>query len=193
MKEHISCEDLLSLSESQKQNLRYLWVPEKNDLAMASICSNVETDEYDNIEFVIGDVLVDEEHHHVTLRRYKLLDESVFEVAAEALKNQEALVDEEAFEDEETLKDEEGFEFEYAEPDQYFSKEDCLPLMSVGQMIQFLRKIKYSQSGFRLVIPAVVNKLFADEMSYTLEDSYGEAYKEEELVNCLWEAVKSVL
>lgn len=181
MKEHISCEDLLSLNESQKQNLRYLWLPEKNDLAMASICTNVETDEYDNIEFVIGEVIVDEDHHRVTLRRYKLLDDSIFEENQEPVENQEL------------VESEEGFEFEYAEPDQYFSKEDCLPLMSVGQMIQFLRKNKYSQSGFRLVIPAVVNKLFADEMSYTLEDSYGEAYKEEELVNCLWEAVKSVL
>lgn len=185
MKEHISCEDLLSLSESQKQNLRYLWVPEKNDLAMASICTNVETDEYDNIEFVIGEVIIDE-RHHVTLRRYRLLEDIIPEENEALLINSE-LPEEEAFEDEE------GFAFEYSEPDQYFSKEDCLPLMSVGQMIQFLRKNKFSQSGFRLVIPAVTNKLFADEMAYTLEDSCGEAFKEEELVTCLWEAVKSVL
>ncbi len=181
MKEHISCEDLLSLSESQKQNLRYLWVPEKNDLAMASICTNVETDEYEHIEFVIGEVIVDERHHSVTLRRYKLLNDKVLE------ENQELPESDEFFEDDE------GFELQYIEPDQYFSKEDCLPLMSVGQMIQFLRKNKYNQSGFRLVIPSAGNKLFVDEMAYTLEDSYGEAYKEEELVNCLWEAVKSVL
>lgn len=175
MKQHITVQDLQALSDAQKQNLRYLWVPEKNDVAAASICVNVETDDFQDIEFVIGEIIVDEHHRGMTLRRLRLLDDTFFE------------------ENQELFENEGSFELEYAEPEQYFNKEDCLPLMSVGQMIQFLRNHKYAAAGFKLTIPGSGSKVFADEMSFTLEDNMGEADSDSELCDLLWRTVKTVL
>ena len=60
MKQFITPDQLLALSTTQKANLMDLWLPQVNTLAMARICKDVINDEYDNIVFVIGEVLVTE-------------------------------------------------------------------------------------------------------------------------------------
>ena len=69
MKQHITPEDLLKLNGSQVLNLRDMWMPKPNTMAMARICKDVINDEYDTIVFVIGEVIVQEHSTRLVLRR----------------------------------------------------------------------------------------------------------------------------
>ena len=185
MKEHISVEDLKGLSDSQKEALRFAWVPEKNDLVLASICMNVETEEYDDIEFVVGEIVLNENTRtpHIVLRRFKLLDNNTEEDEGE--------FDEQELVEIGDMEDENSFEMVYCEPEQYFNKEDCLPLLNIGQLIHFLRRSKFGQNGFKVFIPPEDIKLF--DTPFSIEDRDGETYENEELCDLLWDSLKTVL
>ena len=77
MKEHLSPQDLRPLTASQKEMLRSLWRPAINDMAVASICTNVETDEYEDIEFVVGQVLINDlgRTPRIVLRQLRLMED----------------------------------------------------------------------------------------------------------------------
>lgn len=173
MKQHITPEQLLALNNTQKANLMDLWLPEVNTLAMARICRDVINDEYENITFVIGEVLVVEGHGDLVLRRYRLQDDTIAEEAQEP-----------SFEEEE-------FEPEYIEPEQYFNKEDCLPLLNVGQLIELLCRVRYGQDGFDISIPPV-KKLPGDRDCRVMNSNELE-YEEEELCDALWNALVECL
>jgi hypothetical protein len=173
MKLHITPEQLLELTESQKQNLRDMWMPEVNTLAMARICMDVINDEYDNIVFVIGDILVHENRGNLILRRYRLLDDSFFE-------------------ENKSLFDDEGdFEFEYSEPEQFFNKEDCLPLLSIGELIKLLNRVRYGQDGYKIFIPPV--RRAVGDADFSVINSIELEYQDEELCDALWNALKDCL
>jgi len=46
MKRYITKEDLAQLTDAQKMHLNEMWYPQKYDLAVANICTNAETEEY---------------------------------------------------------------------------------------------------------------------------------------------------
>lgn len=186
MKEHITPQDLNSLTNAQKETLRSIWLPEKNDLAAASLCTNVETEEYDDVEFVIGEIQISDKmlHHRMVLRRLRLMDEP--EIDGE----DEDMIDIPVGDEADSIDDE--YEIPYCEPEQYFNFEDCLPLLSIGQMIGMLRKSRVGQNGFQLFIPPDTNKIFERRL-FTIEDNEGEAFENEELCDLLWEAVKTIL
>lgn len=175
MKQNLNIADLNDLTESQKQTLRDYWMPEENDLVVAYICKNVETEEYDEIVFVVGDVLVEEERRHngVTLRRLRLLDDSFYE------------------ENRQLFENEGSYDMEYCEPEEYFSKADCLPLLSIGQLIDLLRKTKFGRDGFNIEIPALGDQLI-DE-AFILNARYYDNYDGNELCDVLWAALKAML
>ena len=75
MKQHITPEDLLKLNSSQILNLRDMWMPEPNTMAMARICKDVINDEYDTVVFVIGEVIVREHSTRLVLRKLTLVDD----------------------------------------------------------------------------------------------------------------------
>lgn len=166
MKQHITPEQLLALSEGQKANLLDLWMPEANTMAMARICKDVINDEYDNIIFVIGEILVEEGRGDLMLRRYKLLDDSFFE------------------ENKDLFENEGEFELEYSEPEQYFSKKDCLPVLSIGEMIALLNKIKYGQDGFDISIPP--QRRIVGDKGFVVVGTNELEYEEDELCDALW-------
>ncbi|MBP7175242.1 MAG: hypothetical protein KBA53_03345 [Thermoclostridium sp.] len=173
MKQFITPDQLLALNATQKSNLMDLWLPQVNTLAMARICKDVIHDEYDNIVFVIGEVLVTEGRNNLVLRRYRLLDESFFD------------------ENKELFENEGDFELEYSEPEQYFNKEDCMPLPGIGQMIEWLSHLRYGQDGFSISIPAA-RKLPGDK-DFVVMNSNELEFEEEELCDALWNALVGCL
>jgi len=178
IKQHITPEDLTSLSESRKANLRDLWLPEVNTLAVASLCRDVVNNEYDNIVFVIGEVYVQEESGALILRRMSLPGDS--------------LAEEDNISDEnEPRENKDEFTFEYSQPEEYFSKEDCLPLLNIGGLIDFLSRVRYGQGGFDISIPPV-RRLVGDKGCSVINRNELE-YEEEELCDALWNALVECL
>jgi len=200
MKEHISPRDLSVLTPAQKEMLRSLWKPAVNDRAVASICINAETDEYKDIEFVVGQILINDmgRYPRFVLRRLRLTDDDAdagdtAPGAGEDTGAPSDIPDWDGGEYEES--DESGSESSYdfgplyIEPDEFFNLEDCLPLLSIGQMMEYIRKSKFGQRGYKLIIPPEEGKLFEQRM-FRLEDSDGEGYENEELCDLLWEVFK---
>lgn len=186
MKERISPQDLKSLTAGQKEMLRSIWRPQKHDMAVASICTNVETDEYKDIEFVVGEVLVQDSGRHprIVLRRLRLMDEPVPEDDAAHEDSDEEYLGQEDAEDGDDL------DVLYIEPEDYFYVDDCLPLLSIGQMLYYIRKSKFGQRGFELAVPPEDGKIFEEHM-FRFTDSDGETYENEELCDLLWEIFKT--
>ncbi|HOK42525.1 MAG TPA: hypothetical protein PLD49_02510 [Thermoclostridium caenicola] len=190
MKEHITPQDLQSLTASQKEMLRSLWKPEVNQMAVASICTNVETEEYKDIEFVIGQVLIVDSGRfpRIVLRRLRLTENENGEDGDTAPESDAA---EDIFDEEPDGDAYDGdFDALYIEPDEFFNLEDCLPLLSIGQMIDYIRKSKFGQRGFKLLIPPEEGKLF-EQNTFRLEDSDEETYENAELCDLLWDIFKS--
>lgn len=173
MKQYVTPDQILALNGTQMANLMDLWLPEVNTLAMARICKDVINDEYDNIVFVIGEVLVTEGRNNLVLRRYRLLDETFFDENRELFENEGEV------------------ELEYSEPEQYFNKADCFPLPGIGQLIEWLNRVRYGQDGFDISIPAV-RKLPGDKDFVVMNRNELE-YEEEELCDTLWNALAECL
>ncbi len=105
MKQHITIENLMELTEYQKDRLNDLWTPQRYDLAAGFLCKDVENNEYDIFEFVIGHVNIGETRsgYYMTLMNLEAL---------RGWGNQEQTeVDEEEIDTEEY--NEEDFIFEY--------------------------------------------------------------------------------
>jgi hypothetical protein len=189
MKQHITPEDLLKLNSSQVLNLRDMWMPEPNTMAMARICKDVINDEYDTIVFVIGEVIVQEHSTRLILKRLKPADDNNADQCME-------LPDELPEDDGDDIElseenDDEEFFYEYSEPDQYFAKDDCLPVLSIGQMIEMLSRLKYGQDGFTIFIPPA-RKLVGDRDPRVVNSAEME-FEEEELCDALWNALVECL
>lgn len=180
MKQYVTPDQILALNGTQRANLMDLWLPEVNTLAMARICKDVINDEYDNIVFVIGEIIVTEGRNSLVLRRYRLVDETLF--ASEPVENEEEI---------EPAEDDEEFEPQYSEPEQYFNKADCFPLPGIGQLIEWLGHTRYGQDGFDISIPAV-RKLPGDK-DFTVMNKNELEYEEEELCDALWNALVECL
>lgn len=186
MKQHISETDLLELTENEKQNLRNLWIPKERDLAVAFICSNAETDEYDLIIFTVGRVDFDKfdtegviyssrnKHYNITLRSLKLVDD---DFADETEKDDDIIED---------------LELDYQAPDDYFSYEYCLPLFNIGQMIEILSKNKFTNTDFCICYNKEEGRYQVDEVIDIYRNQYIN-HEPNELCDVLWESVKTLL
>ena len=178
MKQYISPDDLLKLNSSQILNLRDMWIPKPNTMAMARICRDVINDEYDTVVFVIGEVIVQEHNANLVLRRFKLMDEFVIDQEVE-------------LQDEIQENRDEELPFEPLEPDQYFSKDDCLPVLSIGEMIEILSRLKYGQDGFTVFVPPV--RRFVGDRGCRVVNVNELEFEEEELCDALWNALVEYL
>lgn len=182
MKQHITIENLMELTEYQRDRLNSLWIPQQYDLAAGFLCKDAENNEMDIFEFVIGHVNIGEKRagYYMTLMNL------------EALRNwgiQEDETKEETNEEEEY--NEEDFTFEYERPDIY-SKGDCLPLLSIGQMIEILNKCGYGKGSFYINYQKETNG-YAVGRDIEQYIDFGTDYNEEELCDALWTAVKETL
>ncbi len=217
MKQYITPEDLSGLSDSQKINLRDIWMPAVNTLACASICTDVINDEFETFVFVIGGIILHEGSTNPILRRFSLVDEDIiteddngeadgefagelpngddddqFDVLFDEMDDEDDINDD--F-DEEDINDDfdedDEFDFNYSEPDQYFGKADCLPLLSIGQMIEMLNSLKFGNDGFHISIPS--SKRLIGDPGCTVTNRVELEYEEEELCDALWSALKEHL
>jgi len=177
MKQNLTIEDLNSLTFSQKQTLNSLWLPAKYDRAVASVCTDAENDVYEYLEFVVGDVIVTPGSTRITLERLKKADELVITDEEPSIEAEEAAV-EEFFDD-------------FFDPGDLFQKENCLPLLNIGQLIEMLRNSKAGHDGFTLTIPPVSG--IEAYQGYAINDRYGEVDRSEELVDLLFKILKEQL
>jgi hypothetical protein len=185
MKQHITVEELMELTPYQRDRLNDLWIPRKYDLAAAFICKDAGNNEYDIFEYVIGHVSIEKlrSGYNVTLINI----ESIRSLAAAQEETDDEPLNEDLVEDDFI---EEDFCFEYERPDLY-SKNDCLPLLNVGQMLEILKKCGYGNGKFYVSIDNEGKNGIGQQI--TEYESYGMDYEDEELCNVLWSAVKEAL
>lgn len=196
MKRNITKKDIENLTDSQKVSLRELWLPEKHDLAIAYICKNAETEEYDEIEFVVGEVILDgNQITLVDIRHPK--DENNENTNADSdddsTYNKEFNFDEE-FNDEFDLSDEfqeENFEFAYERPT-IFSKKDCLPLLSITQMLEIFERRNYKDANFYIVAASEESLSEIGNKNMPI-DNVELNDQSAELCDILWENLKAML
>lgn len=182
MKQHITIEDLMELTEYQRDRLNDLWTPRQYDLAAGFLCKDAENNEYDIFEFVIGHINIGETSsgYYMTLMNLEALRSRVIQ-EDEA---QEVL-------DEEAEYSEEDFIFEYERPDIY-SKGDCMPLLNIGQMLEILDKCGYGKGSFYANFQKETNG-WGVGRGIEEDIDFGTDYNGEELCDVLWIAVKEVL
>lgn len=182
MKQRVSIEEILELNQDQRESLNNMWMAEINDVAVGFVCRDAEEDIYDAIPFVLGDVFVEQSYGrkfvNITLRSLKSMgmDENISE---------------ENFDDNVEDIEEEELIIQSFEPD-YFNKYECLPLLSIGQMIKILRDKSYGNGSFYLDIKESTEKsgIGRDITQYI---SYGKDIEEVEICDALWTAVKEIL
>lgn len=175
MKQNITVEDLNSLTFSQKQTLNSFWLPEKYDRAVASVCTDVENDVYENLEFVVGEIFLSH-GTTITLKRLRMTDEIVIE-GEPPMDGQKS--------------SEEVFNDYLFDPGDYFLKENCMPLLSIGQLINLIRNTKSGHDGFNLDVPPMND--FEAEQGYCISDRFGEVDRASELVDLLFKILKEQL
>ncbi|MCX7747617.1 MAG: hypothetical protein N2645_12135 [Clostridia bacterium] len=223
MKQHISLDDLRELSDSQKQRLLDLWLPAKYDVALANICIDVSNDEYDEVVFILGKVVVNkygdmtlydfgamsdqnedlDETEEKTLKNNATLDssrlgtfinpESTVFPGATSLNTAKATageVDNECGPSDEQYDEAfDDYDFSYERPTS-FPKESCMPLLSIGQMIDILHRTDWE--SFYLTVGTLEKGC---EVGNRGANVYGfdDPRESEELCDILWAAVKEVL
>jgi len=202
MKQHITASDLEKLSIDQMERLRYLWVPEKYDLVSTKICKDAENEIYDTIEFVIGNIYVDNNGSYsnsscsVNLQDICSMsssdetdsdedDEEETEVISDDIEENNVTTEEETETDSEELT----YELENYRPS-IFGLEDCLPLLRIGNMIEILTKNKYDYKNFGIDIIQDKHIFSKSSKGY---DEYKEDFESSELCDVLWEAVLELL
>lgn len=190
MKLRITQKDLDELSLEQKQNLCDLWIPNIYDPAVATVCVDAAEDKYQQITFVVGGLKL-LKHHDILLYDMKFLPDEAAKVQEE--ENPESVPQMDADDgnaDEEFVFDED-FSFEFQRPET-FSKQESLPLLDIGQMIDILERKNYGQCDFSLSIT------FGDYVCDMGKDAFSGSNfdannKNSELCDILWEAVKALL
>jgi|GEM_PF-219026 len=233
MKMQITGQDLAQLTADQKRNLSDLWIPQKYDVAVAYICKDIANEEYDEFQFVVGNIELFHTHVYLTDIReicnsspsgegngqnvstpttkedhegaepiYTQTD-SVFgesfiassspEQFHQAVENMQAPFDEEEGYDEDESYDEfseEDLESNYERPTT-FNKEDCVPLLNIGQMIEILQRNNFGKYDFYL--SASTYEVGCELGKNTANWDKFQDYRQAELCDVLWESVKALL
>jgi hypothetical protein len=200
MKQHLSSEDVTKITDSQKQHLRELWQPEKNDMAFASVCKDVINETFDIIPFVIGSIRIYDRHEDeiievekilrmttrpsVTLQRLRLIDDKFYE-------NKEHLFSDNVEINDEADEDSNDINFEYEEPEDFFALSDCLPLLNIGQMIEILNFLNTNQGGYSISVPDT--RYEYGEQKYGIHNLIYDEHENEELADLLWEVIIELL
>lgn len=198
MRLRITQKELDELTFEQMQNLCELWIPHVYDVAVANLCINAEEEVYEKLTFVVGGIQL-VRHHSMILFDFKYMPddkdkesddiEVVDSAEPEELDSTQPEVEEDFSLPEDFM--EEDFVFEFQRPTS-FSKQDCLPLLDIGQMIDILDRKGFGQGDFYLT--ATIGDYTCDIGKH---DSAGGNYDpnnvESDLVQVLWESVKALL
>jgi hypothetical protein len=182
LKQCLSPNDLLELSERQKSALRDLWLPNRYDLALEIVWKDVENDICEGFLIMVMDaraIATPARYCEVVLRVIYLTETPQYESLAAEFESAE---DEEFNADsvETSTEDMGDTESAVVSADHFLNKENCLPLLNIGQMIEILSQHKGEP-----------NISFAPEEAICYIG--GEEFSGGELCDVLWEAVKTVL
>ncbi len=196
MKLRITRNDLEDLNLEQKQNLCDLWIPHVFDTAVATVCVDAAEERFEQIVYVIGGIKL-LKHHDMLLYDLKFMPDETFKLKEEETYSDNIAsdridgIDSEPAPEEEFNFDED-FNFEFQRPDSY-SKQDCLPLLDIGQMIDILERKNFGEGDFYLSasIGDYVLEMGKNGLSGTVP--YDENNKSGELCDILWESIKAVL
>lgn len=85
----------------------------------------------------------------------------------------------------------EDFDFQFQRPES-FNKEDCVPLLDIGQMIDILQRKNFGECAFSLSVSFDDNSLEIGKDNFS-GDSYGTDSDNSELCDILWLSVKALL
>ncbi|HPD00066.1 MAG TPA: hypothetical protein PLA01_01800 [Acetivibrio sp.] len=197
MKNRITKEDIAQLTDAQKKRLNELWLPEKYDVALANICVNAETEEYAQIEFVIGDISLYNTHiivHDLLfLNDAKSSKDGSHDDSDGSYKSDDTEADfpDDDYDSEYIPEEDDDFEFSFMRPENY-SKEDCIPLLSIGQMIGILCNNSSKSFDFFLLADSGEFGVQLGSQLYNLS-GYGSDFDSKELCDVLFECVKKIL
>lgn len=197
MKQRITDQDILALIRSQRSTLQRMWQPERYDVAVVMVCTDVKADLHQAVPFIAGDVVVQSinTEKEYEIRRMPVYSYDYCHIWLQNLGYQgnPKEADENGEDDPEADFDEEEEYEDGGEIDEsvvnnliqqtpWFNKEDCLPLLSIGQMIAMIQ----------------ANKPHSDLCIQRLDEGYvctinGMEFEGEELCDVLWEIVKGML
>jgi hypothetical protein len=199
MKLRITVEDIKQLNEDQKRKLTELWRPQKYDVALASMIMDVENEVFDEFEFVVGNVSVDKRAniyiHDITgipanaSESDNEEEASLGEDTEKSSDDNEVETYDEEFEEEEESEDD--FDITYTRPI-FFSKEDCVPLLNIGQLMELLQRFNFGSADFYLNAGTGETGCEIGRIPATWVDYSGDQ-DPDELCDVLWEIVKLVL
>lgn len=212
MKKRLTVKDIKQLSDDQRINLTALWMPEIYDVAVASICKDITTEEYENYEFVVGRIdiingrrillhdiksLCSEPDGDDTENQCKSAGDSCDSGSLSGKKDADSDMenDEEsdlAEGDEEYSDEDEEFDidYNYSRPTS-FMREECYPLLSIGQMLDILQRGNPTKSGFNMT--AYNNDMSCEIGTEISIDRYEKGFTDTELCDLLWDSVKTLL
>lgn len=197
MKQHVTIEDLSQLTDSQRRRLNELWIPDLFQRTVTYICRDAEEDEYEAYEFIIGGISVGQ--NGVGLTDLKaLLAENTKEPSDDQRKNSFDSGEVGAYfsgsDDEEDIDtgDDEPFPEELLNMTfDFFNKEECLPLYTIGQLIETLQALGYGDGAFFMGVDKTEEDGWVDRQ---LPSTFGDIeYRETELCDALWTAVLETL
>lgn len=210
MKLRITQKQLDELTLEQKQNLCDLWIPNLYDAAVATVCVDAAEEKYGQITFVIGGITISKKNYNMTLYDLKFLPEEKIKIIGEdedledeesgsidqndEIENEENQDIDENYEanEEEEFSFDEDFSFEFQRPESY-SKHECLPLLTIGQMIDILSRKNFGECNFNLSVEANEDYIFEMGNNNFISESSYNADENRELCDVLWEAVKTLL
>ena len=170
IKRRITVEDIKSLKDSQKENLNKLWRPEKYDIVMATVCTDVENDIWSDIEFTVGQIkmfssgkcLLYDLRYLENLYQLDKSDENAEDVPFDAYIS--------------------------------FNMNDCLPLLDMGQMIEILNFVNLNKYHFYML--AGDGKYGCELGNYNsiLKSTIlSDGYQKAEFIDLMWGIIKSIL
>lgn len=199
MKQRITLEQLNELAQHQKERLNSLWIPEKYDLAVATVCTDAINEKYEQIKFVVGEIGVYEMSNYkvsVTLWDLESLkrnqgDEENMDIDEEF--SEDSYFDDDSSQLGEWNEEEENeleFDYKYEKPSS-FSKEECMPVLNIGQMLKILKSLNYGDGKFYIDIQS--NNKFGIGRDIYQHDFYGNEYEEAELCDILWDQIKQLI
>lgn len=193
LKKHIVPEDIIELSEGEKDSLKKLWLPEQFELFTVPACKDAENDLYDYDIYVIQEVNVNSinedkkydfsyhpvhayNYHEVLLKSIPLKQTDNSHVP---FCHEEEDMDE-SFEGYEEI--DERQEIIESSPTYFIHKNNALPLLSIGKMIQILYK-KKCRDDMRMQLNVDMKTCIIDEVYFESDC----------LCDSLWKAVKTLL
>lgn len=199
MKLRITQKDLKELSLEQKQNLCDLWIPHVYDAAIANVCVDVAEERFAQITFIIGGIKL-LKHHDMLLYDMKFMPDNMTLIKEEENYSDNIASDRiDGIDNEEELEDEEidfslddDFNVEFQRPDS-FLKDECLPLLDIGQMIDILERKNYGEGDFYLSASMGDYAIEMGKNGLNTNIYNDPNSKAAELCDILWESVKAVL